>query len=368
MADTQTAALNQLSPEYLAEDNHTITLNAAIVLIVLLTVIYALFNTSRWFFAERNGWEVWTLYPLSYISCLTMAIMYIRGVGRHTAYWLLTDPKVMTVYLQMQTGSEFLYMLNVTVPKVCILILYLRIFTEKYTRLATSIVIGIVVANYVAVGIFAIFLICHPFAYKWNKTLDGHCGNLSVAYLYTSLPNLFTDVAILVLPLPMLYKLQVSTQQKIGISITFLTGSLGLLTSIARCIVFIRGDWMSDPTYKGSGPIVLGLVEPCAYFICSCLPGMRPLGRAIWKALASRKEFQEPKGFYSSPSPHSKPTNPSGYDSGIGNPYSSYKTSTSALTGSHKGSGAAGNVTVLQLDKIDRVGYSNGRVAPRDLV
>ncbi|KAI0104357.1 hypothetical protein F4814DRAFT_452473 [Daldinia grandis] len=56
---------------------------------------------------------------------------YIGGVRKHLAYWEIHDPKIIVTYLKLQTASEFVYMLDVTLSKVCILILYLRIFAER---------------------------------------------------------------------------------------------------------------------------------------------------------------------------------------------------------------------------------------------
>lgn len=69
-------ALSSLSPEYLAEDCHEIWWRWNIALTVLITVVYGLFNISRVFFAKYNGWEIWTLYPLSYVSCIGLCILY----------------------------------------------------------------------------------------------------------------------------------------------------------------------------------------------------------------------------------------------------------------------------------------------------
>lgn len=42
---------------------------------------------------------------------------------------------------------------------------------------------------------------------------------------------------------------------------------------------------MQDLTYRGTNTMIYSLVEPAAYFICSCLPGIRPLLVAVLKKL-----------------------------------------------------------------------------------
>lgn len=79
MADIPTKEeLMALPPEYLAEDlGHRLTATS-IAFIVLVTVVYGLFVASRVFFVKRNGWEIWTLYPLGYLASLGMGIICTR--------------------------------------------------------------------------------------------------------------------------------------------------------------------------------------------------------------------------------------------------------------------------------------------------
>lgn len=52
-------------------------------------------------------------------------------------------------------------------------------------------------------------LICRPFAMNWDQTIPGgHCGNQVLSFTVTGILNLVTDLMVLTLPLPYLYKLQ----------------------------------------------------------------------------------------------------------------------------------------------------------------
>lgn len=50
-----------------------------------------------------------------------------------------------------------------------------------------------------------------------------------------------------------------------------------IVTSIIRFVGFYTIDLISNLTYLGIDTMVYTLIEPSAYFICSCLPGIRPL-------------------------------------------------------------------------------------------
>lgn len=151
----------------------------------------------------------------------------IGGVGRHMSYLLSKEPAKIVPSFQLQTAMELLYMTGVTFPKVCILLLYLRIFADRKVRIATWAVMAIVVSNFVFTGMITTFVVCQPFAFKWDKTIPGgHCADIMALYTYIGVPNIVTDVAIAILPLSTLWKLQMNKKRKFGLFVTFMAGSL----------------------------------------------------------------------------------------------------------------------------------------------
>lgn len=144
------------------------------------------------------------------------------GVGKHWAT-LTTHLKIQN--LKFLTAITFAYPGAVFFPKMSILCLYLRIFTRKRYRYTTYAVMVILTINLIVSWCFCL-AICQPFQYNWNKFIHGHCLNQEVIYTWISIPNLITDIAILLLPLPVIYHLKSSRGQKIGLTITLLLGSL----------------------------------------------------------------------------------------------------------------------------------------------
>ena len=217
----------------------------------------------------------------------------ISGIGRHVAYWLVTgSPDKIVVLMKLVEASFFLYMAGVTLPKVCILLLYLHLFEDRKERMATWAVLCVVVLNYIGVGLVIVPAVCRPFAYNWDKTIEGgECWDQLGIWRWISLPNIATDLCILALPIPMLWKLQASLMRKVGLFVTFLTGGLGIVVAVLRFHAFFTtyGEGaMTDITFYSVLMCVYTAAEPCAYFVCSCLPGTRPLLGTISKRLKSR--------------------------------------------------------------------------------
>lgn len=71
------------------------------------------------------------------------------------------------------------------------------------------------------------FLMCHPVAYTWNKSVaKGSCTNLNLAYLLAGITNLLIDALVVILPMPMLWGLQLPLSKKLGLAGMFGLGSM----------------------------------------------------------------------------------------------------------------------------------------------
>ena len=120
------------------------------------------------------------------------------------------------------------YLPAVVLPKLAILVLYLRIFTKRQDRIACWVVGAFMIANLVGTMV-AGFLMCIPLKFLWNRTIaGGHCININAWYRWSSLMNISTDLVMLVLPLPVVWKIQSSKKIKIGLTFTFATGSMSV--------------------------------------------------------------------------------------------------------------------------------------------
>ena len=102
----------------------------------------------------------------------------------------------------------------------------MRIFPVRMFRILAYIVGAIVLGHGIGVLLAAIFQ-CSPIAYTWDRTIvGGSCFNQEAFYRYVSPPNILTDVLILVMPLPYVWKLHTRVGQKVALTGIFLLGSL----------------------------------------------------------------------------------------------------------------------------------------------
>ncbi len=74
--------------------------------------------------------------------------------------------------------------------------------------------------------IFVVAFQCHPIELNWDKSIQGTCINQWVFFVIGSTPNVITDFAILIIPLPAVWALNMRTAQRLSIMGIFLLGSL----------------------------------------------------------------------------------------------------------------------------------------------
>jgi hypothetical protein len=113
----------------------------------------------------------------------------------------------------------------VTPAKVSILLFYVRIFSIRTFRIFAYIVGAIVLGHGIGVLFAAIFQ-CSPIAHTWDPEIGGTCFNQQSFYRWVSPPNILTDVLILVMPLPYVWRLHTSLGHKLALTGVFFLGSL----------------------------------------------------------------------------------------------------------------------------------------------
>ena len=65
-------------------------------------------------------------------------------------------------------------------------------------------------------------LICHPISYRWDNTAKGgYCGDERSLSLYIAIVNLIQDMIVVVLPMRVLWRLQMATHRKAALSCIF---------------------------------------------------------------------------------------------------------------------------------------------------
>ena len=120
--------------------------------------------------------------------------------------------------------GELLYYNSLSCVKLSVVLFYLRCFqSDRKYRIVLWLTAFLVVAWCVANVMTTIFACGLPVGTYW-ETKNGRCINLSAATFATAISNILIDIIILVLPLPILWKLHTDRSRKIATSGVFICG------------------------------------------------------------------------------------------------------------------------------------------------
>lgn len=149
-------------------------------------------------------------------------------MGLHADTLPLDNVTMIAKYLIV---AEILYVFNLVWTKICILLMYYRIFHFPYFK-TWAYVIGTFVILWVICITFLFIFICVPVQKIWNPEIPGRCINQVGTWIANAVSTIATDIAILLLPLPQVWKLQLRTSEKIAVSIAFSLGFLYVTDSV----------------------------------------------------------------------------------------------------------------------------------------
>ena len=141
--------------------------------------------------------------------------MLLVELLNHPAF-LIETPKVFF------TG-QICWITASTTIKLAVLLFYWRIFPSPNFRRATYFMAVFIICYFIAC-IITFVLQCYPAYAFWEPAAAEHCINRNSFYIAAAALGLLTDVSLVVMPMPVLWGLKMSTRKKVGISAVFVLG------------------------------------------------------------------------------------------------------------------------------------------------
>ncbi|KAI9681278.1 MAG: hypothetical protein M1817_002561 [Caeruleum heppii] len=202
-----------------------------------------------------------------------------NGLGRHVV--AVISQGRLPNFLKGIYAYGLMYALCIPTIKISFLLFYHRVFPDPaFRRLLWY--VGLFMVLWCISAFFAAVFECSPVSFFWDKTVEGGtCFNIYAFYVAEGALTVFTDLVIITLPLPMVWRLQISTQQKLAVSGLFVLGAFVCVTSIIR-IPKLNSLFTEDPTWDGTTACIWTLVECNIGIVSACLPLMRPIVRAVY--------------------------------------------------------------------------------------
>ncbi|KAF6238294.1 hypothetical protein HO173_003574 [Letharia columbiana] len=241
------------------------------------------------------------------LSAYISMVFYLNRYARHT--WDVPAMWVDTQYFRGRLARDVLFSLATFFAKCSILLLYLRVFAPlkwfRYTVWSTIVFMFGVYWCYVGVNVG----LCAPLPGKsWASPASlTECEKQETYAIIQGASNVAIDILILVLPLPIVWKLQMRRSKRLGVLAVFGTGGIALVASLVSLVYRIKLNGATDTFWMGaiifiamsvpnpsptassrsitSNPTFLtpaSIIEVSVTIICSCAPAIFALGRHLF--------------------------------------------------------------------------------------
>ncbi|EMF08183.1 uncharacterized protein SEPMUDRAFT_121672 [Sphaerulina musiva SO2202] len=258
---------------------------AIIILVAISAVVFPLRIYTR-IKHKAFGWDDFTMccaaVPFGALSVFCLGAAFL-GVGVHK--WNLDEEKSERAMMWF-FFFEIFFCIAIIPIKLSISLMLMRVAGPKknYTYALWGMASLFILAN--TISFLYILFRCTPISFAWNtKTPGGSClpsRDLADVYYADTAVNILTDWFCALIPLPLLYTLQLNLNAKL--SVGFLL-SLGILASLSACIRLkytVNLNNSDDYLYSVADVMIWGYAENGVGFIVGCVSTLRPLFREMF--------------------------------------------------------------------------------------
>ncbi|KAJ8123438.1 hypothetical protein ONZ43_g615 [Nemania bipapillata] len=201
------------------------------------------------------------------------------GAGRHL--WALHPQDVANIF-RLLYSYTFIYAGSVSFTKLSILLFYRRLFERgsQWFHIRLGFAAFFTVGYLLSIWSVAAAL-CQPTEFFWTQFLGakGKCLDINASFLSLTVLNLVADLLVLIVPIPEILALKMTTKKKIGVCAVMLLGGLVCVVSAVRIWAFYQFTVEVDITWVQANVFLLSSVEPAFGIVSACLPSLRPLYR-----------------------------------------------------------------------------------------
>ncbi|PYI09498.1 hypothetical protein BO78DRAFT_284161, partial [Aspergillus sclerotiicarbonarius CBS 121057] len=225
-------------------------------------------------YSDRKGMRLPDyLVIIAYISLISKTATewwcIFSGLGKPTT-------ELTSYEIGFFTAASVTWLFSTIACKLSLLSLYLILFGVS-RRFRTVIYITSTIVSIYFIVILALFLTnCHPLSYGWNPAPGGGCRDLVLEEIVIISLNIVLDGLIAVLPIPIIWKLNMALHRKVTIVAMFLLSLSVVGVLIWRLDLTVRSTTMdfSISTCQIALPSAL---EIYLSIIVVCLPSTAPL-------------------------------------------------------------------------------------------
>ncbi|RYO89653.1 hypothetical protein DL766_008059 [Monosporascus sp. MC13-8B] len=267
------------APGYVVGESRSESLIAIVTCMVTLSTIVLLLRvwTRARVQGTASGADEWTIlvsWLFSVAFTINVCTQTKYGLGKHVLD--LPPTTNFAASLELFYYGEATYYITVSLTKMSILFLYLKLIPQRSYRIVNwSMMAFVALTGFTCVlaGIFQ----CNPIHKAWHTDVPGTCFNQVALYLSNAGLNILQDLIIYFLPVKTLWQVQLPRKQRIALIAVFVVGAFVCLTGILRLESLTMASVSKDPTWDNYGAAIWSSIESNVGIVCASLVHLKPL-------------------------------------------------------------------------------------------
>jgi hypothetical protein len=238
---------------------------------------------------SRDDVATYVSFALMVGYCATALIAGQYGMGYNQ--WEVS-PKDLISFLKCGYAATIFYAPMALGVKLSLLFITIRVFgtVHRKTTIGIYIFIGMLVAYYVS-GLLIKIFICKPISSYWMGDMEK-CLDQNAIITADAIISVISDLAILFLPTPLTWSLQLSMRKRLRVIGILCAGGVATGFSIYRLAMILNARDSTNQTLVFTKVILSGNAEAGIGLICACLPSI--------SALLVRRDGYASRGYHSS--------------------------------------------------------------------
>ncbi|PWW79003.1 hypothetical protein C7212DRAFT_275344 [Tuber magnatum] len=300
------------------DDDSRHLMGSAITLIVLMGLVIITRIYCRAYLLRSIGADDWTMIVAAVsMSGLDWVISGTTRYGTGKHQWTL--PKEWAAHARETVyTAQIFYFTSLGFCKASLILFVIRV-TSSATTLRVSWVLLVLCSCFSLAAVITSILWCVPPEYTWKmftlegKDMKGVCLDQHVLQYTLPAINIFTDFVVWLLPLKMIWGIQLPPRQKAGLVGIFALGGLGVLAGILRLFSIKEFLDTGDPSWDTLDISIWSIVEATVSIICGSVPAIKAFFSKFLPGLlgvSSCKSYTHPTFETYGRSGTSKPTKP----------------------------------------------------------
>ncbi|KAL4812542.1 hypothetical protein BDW67DRAFT_169910 [Aspergillus spinulosporus] len=257
--------------------------------IIFMTTFFGLRVYTR--ISLQRNWEPedWCCLSAWLLGLAYSAIALAMGHYGGGIHWDDVPRDHRTQFQKLTYVTMVMYGPTAFLTKMTLLWIMTRVFSPFRKSVIFIYVFLVLMLLYYIPAVIIKIRICMPISKFWNDEQPGSCLDKNAIIMADAVVSVVSDLIVLIMPLPLTMRLQMSKKKKLRVIGILGAGGLACASSVVRLVLIQLTGKSKDATIAFMRVNMFGNAEISIGVVCACLPALSALISQKYHEYSSNK-------------------------------------------------------------------------------